>query len=30
MTKYKALMSIMVIAVIAVATIAWSPQVLDA
>ena len=30
MTKYKALMSILVIAVVAVATVSWSPQVADA
>ena len=30
MTKYKALMSIVVIAVVAVATITWSPLVADA
>ena len=30
MTRYKALISIMVIAVVAVATITWSPQIADA
>ena len=30
MTKYKALMSIVVIAVVAVATVTWSPQLADA
>ena len=29
MTKYKALMSIVVIAVVAVATVSWSPQLAD-